>query len=86
MKKMNIAIISGTCYNACRLKDNNDEHYERLKRKPQCCNTGVFYSFFGMAAYFHRLVTDYTSLSNHLQIRWLTKSARTLMIKDKYEF
>ena len=31
----------------------------------------------------HRLVTDYSSLSNHLQMRWLITLATTAIIKDR---
>ena len=31
----------------------------------------------------HRPVTDYSSLSNHLQMRWLITLAATAIIKDR---
>jgi len=31
----------------------------------------------------HRMVTDYSSLSNHLQMRWLITLAATAIIKDR---
>lgn len=52
------------------------------KQKPQCYSTGVFYSFWH-GGLNHRLVTDYLSLSSHLQMRWLITLATTAIIKDR---
>ncbi|MCI8536776.1 MAG: hypothetical protein HFG68_14660 [Hungatella sp.] len=34
----------------------------------------------------HRLITDYLSLSNHLQIKWLITPATTAVTKDRTSF
>lgn len=68
------------CYNACR-QSEVENPCGSTKRKPQCGNTGVFYSHFPEGLN-RRLVTDYLSPSNHLQMRWQITPAATAIISE----
>ena len=54
------------------------------QKPPEVTTPGVFSPFWQWLGYqSHRLVTDYSSPSNHLQMKWQTTPAATAIIKDK---
>ena len=53
------------------------------KRKPGGGHTSGFSVLFGHGGLNHRLITDYLSQSNHLQMRWLITLATIVTSKDR---
>lgn len=78
---MHLEIENCICYNAVRLKDRSYPCRMATKTPERHLRGSLFPFLHGGLN--HRLVTDYSSLSNHLQMRWLTTLATTAMTKDR---